>query len=76
MVRDLVDSGRLSQRTREEVLRLLGQPSYESAQPGCGYLDYVVKYATLDEFSFNSVYILTVSLDGKNRVFKVWIKAD
>ncbi len=69
-VRDLVDSKKLPGLSKEQVIDMLGKPSFDS---GDDYATYVVKAAS------GSVYVLDIRFEnslGKKLVSKVLVRSD
>lgn len=73
--RDLEESGQLDGAPREEVVHLLGTPTYE--EPSGRYVTYVIKYAEPGEPSFNSIYLLHIDFDASGQTVKAYrVRAD
>lgn len=60
--RDLARSGRLDGATKQEVVNLLGPPSFEA--PEGSYMTYVVNHAEAGEWSLDSIYFLDIRFDS------------
>lgn len=73
--RDLADSGRIEESTKDELVDLLGEPGWED--PGGNYMTYVVKHREPGEWSFNAIYLLDIRLDpATGDVQRYFIRGD
>jgi hypothetical protein len=73
--RDLADSGQIEEFTKEGLIELLGEPSWEDPAGTC--MTYVVKEREPEEWSLNAIYLLDIRLDpDTGKVRRYFIRGD
>lgn len=68
-------SSKLADLTRNEVVTLLGPPSYQA--PDLSYMTYILKQAEPGDYGFDAVYLLQINFEiDSGRVKEYYLRGD